>query len=266
MISNVVATSGQITIETDPDTLDARCPINGFELVPVSVSISTNVTPQFSGLSSLMSTYGNIVTLSGTVSPGSSHLPFGTVVTATVDGNEQRTSIYDSTGDFRLSYNTLGIPASGSAYTITYASGGVPGFNSTNNTSTTMTINQLPVSLAGAMAYSGSTTVPASDVYPANLRGNDNLTLSGNVTVGSASVGAETITSVGGLSLGGTSSANYTLIGAGGSVMITSTGSYTNFAAIPFLRTASSTELVVYFHDTNGWSGPVWNQMYSTNT
>ncbi|HWD91771.1 MAG TPA: YDG domain-containing protein [Verrucomicrobiae bacterium] len=185
-----------------------------------------NVTPQFSGLSSPTTTYGsaNNVSLLGTVSTNGNYLPMGTTVSATVDGNKQQTTIYDSTGDFILSYNTMSIPASASPYTVIYTSAAASGFNAATNTSTTMTINKLPVGLGGSMVYNGSTTVPAADLTVTNLVGSDNLTLSGSITISSPNVGTESISSFSGLTLGGTSAANYTLTGTSGAVTITSSG------------------------------------------
>jgi hypothetical protein len=188
---------------------------------------STNaVTPQFSGLpSSTITTYGTTgVSLSGKVSTNGAYLPSGTAVTVTVDGNAQQTTISDSIGDFSLGYNTVGIPASATAYPVTYTSAAASGFNPATNTSTTMTINRLPVVLSGSMPYNGTTTVPASDLTVANLVSGGNLTLSGTVQIAGTNVGPENITSFSGLTLGGASAANYTLTGASGSVTLTSPG------------------------------------------
>ncbi len=228
---------------------------------------STNVvTPQFSNLSNQTIAYGaaNVV-LTGTVGTSSNSLPNGTLVSASVDGVTQLGSVYDITGDFSISYDAVGIPASGTPYTVSYTSAAEPGFNGATNTSTTMTVNPLPVVLGGFVAYSSTntTTVPASDLFVANLVDNDNLTLSGSVTIASTNVGVQPITSFSGLALGGGAAANYTLTGATGTVTITSAGAQTNFG-ITEIRTASPTELVAFYVFTNV-TGPVWGTVYPTN-
>ncbi len=233
----------------------------------LTITATAPVTPQFSGVSSPTTTYGTTdVSLSGTVSTNGQYLPNGTTITVTVDGNAQQTSISGSVGDFNIGYSTVGIPASATPYTVTYTSAAATGFNPATNTSTTMTINQLPVVLTGSMVYDGSTTVPASDLTVSNRVDSDNLTLSGSVTVASTNLGSEAITSFSGLTLGGTAAANYTLTGASGSVTITagSSTSYTNFVISPPIRTASPTELVLFLTFTNV-SYPWYQVSYPTN-
>ena len=267
LFSNIPATSGQIVILVDADGLVGRSPLNGFELLPVSGSGNTNVvTPQFSNLGNQTITYGTAnVVLTGTVGTSTNSLLNGTSVSASVDGITQSGRVYDSSGDFSISYDAVGIPASATPYPVTYTSGAAIGFNSATNTSTTMTVNPLPVVLGGFMTYGATSTtaVPASDLSVVNLVDNDNLTLSGSVTIASTNVGVQAITSFSGLTLGGTAAASYTLTGASGTVTITSLTSQTNFG-ITEIRTASSTELVAYYVFTNV-SGPVWGAVYPTN-
>ena len=188
---------------------------------------SNSVTPVFSGLTSHTNTYGATVTLTGTVSTNGSYLPSGTTVSVTINGSQQNTTISDLTGDFSINYNTAGLPASGSPYAVTYASAAAFGFNAATNTSTTLTVNQLPVVLTGTMVYSGTATAPAAILSVANLVGSDSVTLSGSVGLAGAAVGAEAITSFGALSLGGAAAPNYTLAGASGTVTILSTNAVT---------------------------------------
>ena len=72
--------------------------------------------------------------------------------------------------------------SSASNYTLTGATGSV-------------TVSPLAVTLTGSETYTGSTTVPASALTITNKVSGDTLTLSGNVTIASASVGTEAITS-----------------------------------------------------------------------
>ena len=102
------------------------------------------------------------MTLTGTVSTNGSYLPSGATVSVTINGSQQNTTIYYSTGDFSINYNTAGLTVSGSPYTATYASAADFGFNATSDASTTLTVNQLPVVLTGNMLYNGTATAPAS--------------------------------------------------------------------------------------------------------
>ena len=180
-----------------------------------------HVTPVFSGLTNHTITYGAAsVTLTGTVSTNGTYPPSGTVITVTINGSPQTTTISDSTGDFSINYNTTGLPASGTPYTVTYSSAAAAGFNAATDTSTTLTVNPRPVVLTGTEAYNGTATAPASILSVTNLVGSDSVTLSGSVGLAGANAGAEAITSFSGLTLGGGSAANYTLTGASGTVTI----------------------------------------------
>ena len=130
---------------------------------------------------------GDLVTLSGS----------GTLAGADV-GSEAITSF----AGFRLG----GIGARN--YTLVGASGSV-------------TINPRTVGLGGTRPYDGTATAAADILSITNQVSGDNLTLSGNVTLNSGNAGSQIITSVAGLTLGGSSNGNYTLIGAGGTVYIT---------------------------------------------
>jgi hypothetical protein len=191
-------------------------------------STNGDVTPQFSNLSNQTIHYGAAdAVLTGTVGTSTNSLPNGSAVSATVDGITQSGAVYDTSGDFSISYDAVGIPISATPYPVTYTSAIESGFFAATNTGTTMTVNQLPVVLSGVELYSATntTTVPASDLSVANLVGGDNLTLSGSVTIANTNFGAETITSFSGLTLGGTAATNYTLTGATGTVTIGSLNS-----------------------------------------
>jgi hypothetical protein len=101
--------------------------------------------PAFSSLTASPSAaYGTTsVTLSGKVSvPGPFYPPSGETITATINGNQQSTTISDSTGDFSINYNPSTIPASGTPYTISYGYAGDGIFNGVTNSATTLTINK----------------------------------------------------------------------------------------------------------------------------
>lgn len=217
-----------------------------------SAGINTNlITPQFSNLtSSTVVTYGSPdVTLSGTVSAtNGSALAEGTVVTVTIDGNAQQTYINDSTGDFSIVYNAGSIPVSATPYPITYSSASAGMLLSATNSNITLTINPLPLLLNGYLVANNTAIVPAANLTVSNLVGSDSLTLAGSVTVAGTNAGLQAITSVADLTLGGAAAANYTLTGAGGTVMIIGTGGLqvpgqTNWIGI--FRSAS---------DISGWA------------
>ncbi|HVU08555.1 MAG TPA: YDG domain-containing protein [Verrucomicrobiae bacterium] len=186
----------------------------------VSITASGPVTPRFSGLTSHTITYGaTSVALTGIVSTNGTYPPNGTLITVTINGNAQTTTISDSTGDFSINYNTTGLPAG--TYTVNYQSAVATGFNAASDSSTTLTVNKRPVALTGTSVYNGTTSVPASALSVINLIGSDSLTLSGSVGLASGNVGVETVASSGALTLGGSAVANYTAVGASGSVTVT---------------------------------------------
>ena len=201
---------------------------SNYTLTGASGSVTiTAATSVFSGLTpSQAITYGTTaVTLGGklvTVGDAGPLYPAkGETITVTINGNGQTTTISDSTGDFSLSYPSATIPASGTAYTITYSYAGDASFNSASNTSTTLTVNPLAVLLAGTRPYDGTNDASATILTITDNLDGTNLTLSGNATLASAEIGTNAITSVGALTLGGPATNNYTLTGASGSVTVT---------------------------------------------
>ncbi len=184
----------------------------------------SKVTPSFSNLTASPSTtYGTSVTLSGTLSATGPVYPvMGETITVTVNGNAQTTTINDATGDFSISYNPGTAPVSGSPYTITYSYAGDTALNSATDTSTSLALTQRVATLGGSRLYDGTATADSSILFVANLVGSDVVTVaSGSGTLAGSSAGAEAISSLGTLTLGGAAVANYTLVGATGSVTIT---------------------------------------------
>jgi alpha-L-arabinofuranosidase len=220
-------------------------------VVFASAGANTNIiTPQIAGLASSSSVaYGTSnLALSGQVRTNGNYLPTGTVITVTINGNSQLTTINDSTGDFTINFNTIGIPPSATPYPITYSSAAATKFMAATNTSTTVTITPLPLLLSGYLLYNGLTTVPAANLAVANLLNSDSLMLSGSVGVAATNAGPEAITAFGGLSLSGPAAANYTLSGATGTVTIVAPGG----AKVP-----GRTNWVGIFNsasDISGWS------------
>jgi len=169
---------------------------------------------------------GGTVSASGPVYPAS-----GETISVTINSNAQTTTINDSTGDFSISYNLAGIPASGAPYVITYAYAGDSSLSAASSTSTTLTINQRPVILTGSRPFDGSNDAPAAILSVSNKVGSDVVTVaSGSATLAGTNVGTQTITSVGTLALGGAAAGNYTLAGATGNVTITSSNSVPPFS------------------------------------
>jgi autotransporter-associated beta strand protein len=119
-------------------------------------------------------------------------------------------------------------PVSGSPYTITPSAATGGSFNPANYTITynsgTLTVNVLVVSLTGTRAYDGSAIADSSILSIANAVSGDDVSLSGSATLMGAATGTEPIKDVSGLTLIGTTSPNYTLLGYSGSVLITPIG------------------------------------------
>ena len=168
-------------------------------------------------------TYGQTKTYGpGSIAFGSSGLKNGQTigsVTITASGG---TAATDGIGAYSL------IPSAATGGTFTAAN-----YNIAYN-SGTLTVNPLVVNLTGTRPFDGTNDAAASILSVANKVGSDAVTVaSGSAVLASASVGPEAITSIGTLALGGTVATNYTLIGATGSVTITSSG---------FLITAESVD------------------------
>ena len=86
------------------------------------------------------------------------------------------------------------------------------------------TINPLAVNLFGTRPFDGGTDANSTILTITNLLPGDSVTVGGTAgSVISPNVGTQTITDFTGLSLGGTSAGDHTLVGATGVVLITPT-------------------------------------------
>jgi hypothetical protein len=157
------------SVTADSNNNAASSSVTAFAIVPIS---------SFSGLAASQSVpYGtSSVTLPGKVSgTGPTYPANGETVTVTINGNQQSTTIIDSTGDFSINYtNHLStISASATPYTISYGYGGDSSLFGVTNTSTTLTVTMVTPTVTvtvGAYGYNGSpqgpsayTTSPAGD-------------------------------------------------------------------------------------------------------
>jgi autotransporter-associated beta strand protein len=96
----------------------------------------SNLTPSQS-----ITTATTNVTLSGKVSGAGPVYPAsGEMVTVTINGSAQTTTINDATGDFSINYNPSAIPASATQYPIVYSYPGNAALNPANDTSTTLAV------------------------------------------------------------------------------------------------------------------------------
>jgi hypothetical protein len=186
--------------------------------LPVKVSPAT---PSFSGLSAAPSiSYGTAsVHLSGTLAAGQNPVPEGETVTVTA-GSASTTATIGNNGSFSAYLPTNSLEASSTAYAIVYSYAGDSNFASASNQQTALTVNPLVVTLGGSPTYDGTMTAAASALSITNAVSGDNVTLSGSATLAGANAGTKGISSVAGLTLGGSADGNYTLSGASGSVNI----------------------------------------------
>jgi autotransporter-associated beta strand protein len=189
------------------------------------VDLVIKITPIFSNLTaSQQITYGApAIALAGTISaPGPLYPASNEVVSVTINGNAQTTTVNDVTGDFAINYTSSTLPASGTSYPISYGYGGDGSLNPANDASTALTVNALPVVLAGTRPYDGTTDAAAGILSVTNALAGDVVTVaSGTATLASANAGPQPISSFGTLTLAGAAAGNYTLVGASGSVNIT---------------------------------------------
>jgi hypothetical protein len=189
------------------------------------VDLIVKATPAFSNLtSSPQTTYGSPgLILAGMLSaPGPIYPANGETIGVTINGNTQTTTVNDAIGDFSIIYNPSGLSVAGSPYSITYGYAGNGTMNSATDASTTLTVNSLPVILTGTRPYDGTTAADATILSVTNKVGSDVVTVaSGSAAVASSNAGAQSISSVGTLTLGGAAAGNYTLSNATGIVTIT---------------------------------------------
>ncbi len=153
----------------------------GSNVVLVSLITVIKETPGFSNLTASQSTtYSTTaITIAGTVSATGPIYPAnGETVTVTINGDPQNTTVNDSTGDFSFSFNPSAIPASGTAYTITYSYAGNALLNPSTNTQTTLTVTQaipmitwtnpVPITYGSALTsnqLNATANVPGSFAY-----------------------------------------------------------------------------------------------------
>jgi hypothetical protein len=155
--------------------------------------------------------------------PTASAITYGQALSASILSGGVATNLSGMivSGSFAFTTNTL-VPGAGTAsQSVTFTPVNTTNYNSfTFNVS--VTVNPLVVILRGARVYDGTTNAQASILSVADAIGGDNVTVtSGSGGLSAATVGTNSITSVGNLVLGGTAAGNYTLTGAGGSVIIT---------------------------------------------
>jgi filamentous hemagglutinin family protein len=172
----LIGASGSVTVSAEAlaVVLGGSEIYNGSATAPASILSLTNLIP------------GNMVTLSGSVTLASANA-----------GSEAITS---------LAGLTLGGASAGN-YTLTGGSG-------------TVTVNPLPVTVAGTAPYNGTTNAAASGLSVTNLIGGDTVTLAGLAALAGKDAGSEAIASLTGLTLSGASAGNYTLTGGSGSVTV----------------------------------------------
>ncbi len=139
----------------------------------------------------------------------------GATVTNLVSGDAANTVVLSGTG--WMANRNAGTSKVYSSGTLTLSGSNAANYTVNNGR---ITINPLAVTLSGSRVYDGTATAAAAVVTVTNAIGSDVVTLSGSGTLASRNSGAESISSMTGLTLTGAAAANYTLSGATGSVTI----------------------------------------------
>lgn len=182
-----------------------------------STTVISDITPSQSV------SYGiTAITLAGQVVSGTSFPAEGEKVSVTINGNSQTATIYDTTGDFSLSYDPQTIPASGTPYVITYSYGGDASLHAATNSSTTLTVIPAPLiitALPQSKTYgqtmvlgSGSTLFTTSGLQNEETVGTVTLNVSGNGGAPTAAVAGASYTITPSAATGGTFvAANYSI-------------------------------------------------------
>ncbi|MEI6193071.1 MAG: autotransporter-associated beta strand repeat-containing protein, partial [Verrucomicrobiota bacterium] len=225
-------------------------------------------TPAFSGLTASQSIfYGTAnVTLSGTVSAGSVYPANGETVSVTINGNTQLATIADGVGAFSVSFPTVTIPPSPSAYTIIYAYAGDANLNAAvNNTSTALTVTGVKVpNLTYTNAPGVDRIITLAEIQSAGLVSSQGSPTYSITSVSATSAGGAVIKNGGGTMIKYTNSPSFAPASDSFSYTVTdgtASGSGTvtlNFASVagPAITpgTDGSGHAVISFHGIPGYS------------
>jgi fibronectin type 3 domain-containing protein len=228
-------------------------------------TVTLKASPSFSGLTASSSiTYGTLsISLGGSISAGSL-IPSGSVG-ITINGSQASATINLATGAFTANFDTHLVPASATAYTVTYGFAGNSSFNSASDASKTLTVNQrlLTVTATGTgRVYDGTTS--ATVTLQDNRVNSDALTLTyGSALFVNKAVGNTKTINVTGIGLSGAAASNYTLAN-------TSTTATANITARPLTVSAAgvnrsydgTTSATVVLSD-NRIAGDVFTDSYS---
>jgi len=186
-----------------------------------NTSAVSSPTPFVIGEAALTVTANNVKKTYGTAlaSPGAGSTAF---TTSGLQNGETIGSVTIAYGTGSAAHDSAGVHPG----TVTAAAAVGGTFNASNYSlvynAGNLIVNQLAVTLAGAEVYRGTVVVPNSALVVANALSGDTVTLvSGSGTLAGSGVGSQAISAVGSLVLGGSSAANYTLVGASGTVTIT---------------------------------------------
>jgi hypothetical protein len=128
-------------------------------LTIATVTVGGAVTPTFSNLTASQSiAYGAAsIPVGGTIAAGTNYPPTSESVSITINGVTQMAAI-GTNGVFATTFATATIPASGTAYPITYSYAGDNNFSNATNSSTSLTVNPANQTIT----FTGT---PASAVY-----------------------------------------------------------------------------------------------------
>src|SRR5262249_2126887 len=149
-------------------TNTAAVTLNAQQLLTIAIQVVNAATPSFSTLTpSQTITFGTAsIALSGTISAGSNFPPDTESVSITINGTTVSAPI-GANGVFSTSFPTATIPASSTAYPITYFYAGDANFASATDSTTALTVSKAnqTISLTGAptsAAYNSTFAISAT--------------------------------------------------------------------------------------------------------
>ena len=202
------------------------------DLITANTTGFTNQNNQVSGqywygqggntLSILFNTSNFVNTVVLQTAPTDSPITYGqTVTNANLTGgavtNESGVAV---TGNFAFTTNSL--PPAGTPNVLVTFTPSPPTDFQPITFNVSVTVSQLVAVLKGKRAYDGTTNAVFGILSVSNKLSSDNVTVNGgSVGLPTANVGTNAITSTNGLTLGGSTAANYTLAGMSGAVIIT---------------------------------------------
>lgn len=173
-------------------------------------------------LSILLNTSNFVNALALQTTPTAAAITYGQALSPAILSAGIATNEAGATVAGTFAFNTNTVPGAGTAnWPVTFSATAPTDYQPiTFNVS--LTVSQLVAILKSKRAYDGTTNANFNILSVSNKVGSDNVTVSaGSVGLDTANIGTNVFSSTNGLTLGGSTAVNYTLLGVTGAVIIT---------------------------------------------